>query len=72
MKYIITVKPHAKQNKTRRISETELRVEIKAPPRDGKANESLIKMLADFFHISQSQITIKQGASGRKKVVEIL
>ncbi len=72
MKILVTVKPNARQTKITKISETEIHAEIKAPPKDGKANELLIKALAIFFSIPQSHITIKKGLSGKKKYIEIL
>jgi uncharacterized protein len=72
MKYIVTVKPNAKTSSVEQISETELRVNVKAPAQDGRANEELIRLLARFLQISQSKIQIKHGTSGRKKVIEIV
>lgn len=70
MKYIVTVKPNAKTSSVERISETELRVNVKAPAQDGKANEELIRLLAKFLKISQSKIQMKHGTSGRRKMIE--
>ena len=44
---------------------------LKSPPVDGRANEELIRLLADTFKVPQRAITIKRGQSGRQKVVEI-
>lgn len=72
MKYTITVKPNAKSQSVERVSDTELLVSVKAPAKDGRANEELIRIVTDFLHIPQSHISIKRGASGRKKILEVV
>lgn len=72
MKYIVTVKANAKISSMEQISATELRVNIKAPAQDGKANEELIRFLAKTFNVCQSKIQIKHGISGRKKIIEVI
>jgi uncharacterized protein (TIGR00251 family) len=72
MKYTVSVKPNAKQTKIVRISEAELLIHLHAAPQDGKANEELIRVLSKFFHVPQLRICIARGATGRKKVVEIV
>ena len=44
---------------------------LKAAPVDGKANEELVALLAEHFNCRRSAVTIKAGASGRMKVVEV-
>ncbi|MHC5610919.1 MAG: DUF167 domain-containing protein [Nostoc sp.] len=48
-----------------------LTVYLKSPPVDGKANEELIKLLADKFDVTKSHIRIKLGLSSRQKLIEI-
>jgi uncharacterized protein (TIGR00251 family) len=46
-------------------------VKIKEPPREGKANQAVIKLLARHFGVPQSQVRILTGFRNRNKVVEI-
>lgn len=71
MKKQVKVKPNSKQQKIQEEADGSLTVHLKSPPVDGKANEELIKLLAEKFHVSKSQITIKSGLSSRTKLVEI-
>jgi uncharacterized protein len=48
-----------------------LKVRIAAPATDNKANAALIEFLAAALGIPKSAVTIRQGATGRRKVVEI-
>jgi hypothetical protein len=44
-----------------------LRVRLKAPPADGKANRALIKLLAKRLGVPKSEITLASGATARRK-----
>jgi uncharacterized protein (TIGR00251 family) len=46
-------------------------VRVKAQPREGKANEAVIKLLAEYFRVTRSSVRITSGLSGRNKIVEI-
>ncbi len=44
---------------------------LRSPPVDGKANSELIKLVADYFDIGKSRISIRTGVGGRLKRIEI-
>lgn len=44
---------------------------VKAPPVDGKANTALIALIASHFGLRKTQVTIKSGAAGRMKMVQL-
>ena len=67
----ITVKPNAKRAEITAISASEFRVAVPAPAQDGKANQALVELLAGYFQIPKTTITILRGHSGRKKLVEL-
>lgn len=71
MKKQVKVKPNSKQQNIQEAADGSLIVHLKSPPVDGKANEELIKLLAEKFQVSKSQITIKSGLSSRRKLIEI-
>lgn len=71
MKKQVKVKPNSKQQKIEELPDGSLTVHLKSPPVDGKANEELIKLLAEKFKVPKSRITIKSGVASRSKLVEI-
>ncbi|AFY30695.1 DUF167 domain-containing protein [Calothrix sp. PCC 7507] len=71
MQITVKVKPNAKQQKIEEQSDGSLNVLLKSPPVDGKANEELIKLLAEKFNVPKSNIRVKSGVSSRRKLVEI-
>jgi len=72
MRIYLKVIPRSSQNIVEKISEGEYRVKLTAPPVDGKANEALIKLLAEYFNVSKSAILIVGGKSMRRKMVDVL
>jgi len=71
MKIQVKVKPNSK---TEGLSQEGDRfiVKVKEPPKEGKANQSVIKLLAAHFGISQSQVRILSGFRSRNKVIDVV
>lgn len=67
----VTLKPNAKRSDITPISDTEFRVAVPAPAQNGKANEALVEILAGYFKVPKSTITILRGHSARKKLIEL-
>ena len=67
----VKVKPNSKQQKIEEQLDGSLTIYLKSPPVDGKANEELIKVLAEKFDVPKYYIRIKSGLSSRQKLVEI-
>ena len=44
---------------------------VKAPPVDGKANAALIALVAKRFGLRKAQVSIRSGAAGRMKLVQL-
>lgn len=68
----ITVKVIPKSSKSEIIGweNDQLKVRLKAVPEKGEANEELIRVLAEYFDIPKSQITIIRGHKSRIKTVQ--
>lgn len=71
MRKPIKVKPNSKQQSLVEEPDGSLTIHLKSPPVDGKANQELIKLLAEKFQVPKSSITIKSGLSSKHKLVEI-
>lgn len=71
MRIYVKVSPRSSKNEITKISEGEYKVKITAPPVDGAANEMLIKILAEYFAVSKSQVQIVGGKSAKTKIVDI-
>ena len=53
------------------ISGDALKVYLKSPPVDGKANEECIALLAKTFRVPKSSVIISKGEHGKRKRVVI-
>ena len=74
MLYFIHVKPGSRRGPlvvTDPQNVTELTVYLREKPTDGAANQALIQLLADYFQVAKTQITIRRGHTSRHKQVEI-
>jgi uncharacterized protein len=67
----IHLHPGAKINEVSGLLDMRLRIRIKSPPVDGKANKELITMLARDFGTKKTQIRIVGGKLGHDKLVEV-
>ena len=71
MKLNVKVIPHAKQNFIKNEGGN-LKIYLKAPAVEGKANEALIESLADYYEVKKSQIEIIKGLKSRQKTISII
>lgn len=83
MRIIVQAKSQAKEDRVERITQPTLnftdsksepdlyKVWVKAQPVHGKANEAIIKVLADYFKVTQSQVKLISGVSSKRKHFQI-
>jgi len=72
MQIYCLVKPNSKVDSISVNPDHSLRVKIKAPPVDGKANEYLVKYLAEVFDLPKKNISIISGFTSSHKRVNIV
>jgi uncharacterized protein (TIGR00251 family) len=60
----------AKNEVVGKMADGTLKVKLTAAPVDGKANEALIGLLAEYFQVTKSKIKLVAGATSKNKVVE--
>ncbi|HEX5435833.1 MAG TPA: DUF167 domain-containing protein [Gemmatimonadaceae bacterium] len=67
----IKVKPNARTSALAQGPEGIWLAHIKSAPVDGKANRELVALVAAHFGCARSAVSIKSGASGRMKLVQV-
>lgn len=65
------IQPGAKKTEFAGLHGDALKIRLAAPPVDGKANEALVKFLAEVLHLPKSAVTLKSGQTSRRKVLEV-
>ena len=71
VKISVFVKPNSKIESVDMQEDGSYIVRVNVPPVDGKANDRTIELLAKFFKLSKSSVTLINGHKGKKKVFEI-
>ena len=72
MKITVRVKPNARKNEVVKLDENTFVVHVSVPPVDGKANEKVIELLAEYFGKPKRGVAILHGSTGKNKLIEIL
>ena len=70
MKIRVKVKPNSKTEELSQEGESFL-VKVKEPPKEGKANQAVVRLLAEHFGVPHSQVRILSGFTSRNKVIEV-
>ena len=63
----VQAQPGARKNGITGIHAGRLKVALTQAPEKGKANQALIKLLAELLEINRSQITLVAGETSRQK-----
>ena len=72
MKIFVKAKPKAKIEKVEKIDNENFVVFVKESPVKGRANQAIIKALAEYFKVPPVNVKIVSGYTSKQKVVEII
>ena len=69
----INVKVHARSKRESITPQPDgsFKIEVKAPPVDGAANEAICELVAEHFHVHKCDVSVVMGSTNNKKVIEI-
>jgi len=65
------VQPGAKRSEIAGLHGEALKLRLAAPPVEGRANEALLKFIAELFGVPLRQVELRQGGQSRHKVVAV-
>ena len=68
----MVVCPRSKKPRIEKDFNGEFRVYLQQVPEKGKANQEMIRALAEYFQVSKSRVRIVSGFKSRKKLVEVI
>ena len=69
--FAVKVHPRARRNSITGIVGDALKLDLTAPPIDGKANQSCIDFLAELLEVPRSSVTIAAGQNSRNKIIRV-
>ena len=68
----VQIAANAKKTEVIGLLDDALKLKLQAQPIEGKANEALIRYLADTLAVPRSAITLTHGHTNKRKLLEIL
>ncbi len=69
--FVVRVTPRTANDEIVGWEDGELRVRLRAPPIDGRANDALLRLVASSLSVPPSTIELVSGASGRVKRLRV-
>jgi uncharacterized protein len=69
--FAVKIHPRARKDAITGELEDALKLSLKAPPVEGRANEACIEFLAKLLKVPRSSVTIASGQSSPKKVIRV-
>lgn len=66
------IQPGAKKSEFAGMHGDALKIRLAAPPVDGKANDALVRFVAERLGLPRSAVTLKSGQTSRHKVLEVV
>lgn len=67
----IKVRPNARSSRLEQAADGSWLAQLKAAPVEGRANQELVALVARHFGCAKAAVSIKAGATGRRKLVRI-
>ena len=67
----LRVKPGGRADRLVGPHDGALKLEVRAAPERGRANEAVIRLLAGVLGVGRSQVAVIAGTTGRDKVVSV-
>lgn len=71
MRISARVRANSREEKVEKISDGQFAVHVRAPAKEGMANEAVIKALGAYFNIPKSRIRIAKGLGSKNKIIDI-
>ncbi len=71
MHIYIRVRPNAKTTEIKGWENDVLKIQVKAPPLEDRANKELLRFLATEWRIPTAHLSLEKGAHGRNKRLNI-
>jgi uncharacterized protein len=67
----VQITPNAKKTEVIGVLDDALKVKLQAQPIEGRANEALVKFLANSLKVPRSALTITHGLTSKRKLVQV-
>lgn len=65
------ITPNARKSEVTGVLDDALKIRLQAQPIEGKANEALVRFLADILAVPKSAVSITHGHTSKRKIIEV-
>lgn len=67
----VQIMPNARKSEVVGILDDTLKIRLQAQPIEGKANEALVRYIADRLKLPKSTVQITHGHTNKRKILEV-
>lgn len=67
----VQISPNAKRSEVIGILDDVLKIRLQAQPIEGKANEALVRFIAESLDVPKSAVVITHGLTNKRKLLEV-
>ncbi len=67
----VIVSPRAARTRIMGVHDDRLKIQLAAPPAEGRANKALVRFLADTLDVPRAQVELVGGASNKRKSLRL-
>ena len=71
VRLIVQITPNAKKSEVIGLLDDALKIRLQAQPIEGKANDALIRYIADVLDVPKSAVSITHGHTNKRKILEV-
>jgi uncharacterized protein (TIGR00251 family) len=68
---VLHIQPGAKRTEVSGLHGEALKIRLAAPPIEGRANEALLRFIADAFAVPLREVELLRGGQSRHKMVKV-
>jgi uncharacterized protein len=67
----VRVSPSAKRTRVSGLYGERLKVQVAAPPEDNRANDEVVRLMAEWLAVPRDYVSLRSGNSSKDKVVAV-
>lgn len=67
----VQIMPNAKKTEVIGVLDDALKIRLQAQPIEGRANEALVRYLADRLDVPRSAVVVTHGLTNKRKILEV-
>lgn len=71
IRLVVQITPNARKNEVIGIMDDMLKIRLQAQPIEGKANDALIRYIANVLDVPKRMVLITHGHTNKRKILEV-